>query len=515
MAESILRLIDEHPDWRFFTVGQNDNSNYCQCDDCNKLAERHESHGGSQVHFATEIGKIVWQKHPNVILNVPAYRWTRKPPKNADLDPRIAITLCSIECNFGQPLAEGYPDANAAFKADIEGWSQIAPRLLIWDYTTNFTHYLLPYPNYYVLAPNVKFYAEHKARGIMHQGSHTTRHGQLAPLSMWVLAKAMWDPNVEGRKLVEEFCLGYYGPEAGKHILQYVNMLHDAIARNRTPIWCTQWHAPGTFLAAPYLTPRLVARAEQLFQQAEAAVASDPELLSRVQIDHLPVQNVVLRRARQMWRPAKTLCPNLDWTAYTQQFAQVGCAAGVGAMREGDRAEELFRWAVDYGKLTSGDPTRDLPDELRDVDPQTYHFLQAAQLDGQVRFLKKVDGATDGWAQAVISPGWSIQHSFGHPWDFRVGKRYRMFVRAKATANKQGDGTAISVGIHVRKGSRTCARNIKLAEVDGTWQVFDIGPWTPTKAGGIFYIARGRSGVEDVLLDCLWLVETTTSEVGR
>ena len=85
-----------------------------------------------------------------------------------------------------------------------------------------------------------------------------------------------------------------------------------------------------------------------------------------------------------------------------------------------------------------------------------------------------------------------------------------MFIRAKAKATASGDGTAISVGIHVANGSRTCARSIQLDEVNGTWQVFDIGPWTPTEAGGMFYIARGRSGVKDVLLDCVWLVETST-----
>lgn len=100
-------------------------------------------------------------------------------------------------------------------------------------------------------------------------------------------------------------------------------------------------------------------------------------------------------------------------------------------MREGDHAEELFAWALDYGKLKQSDPNADLPPELKAADPRTYHFLQAAQLDGQVRFLKKTDGATDGWSQAVISPGWSIQHSFGHPWDFEVGKSYRMFKRGE------------------------------------------------------------------------------------
>ncbi len=504
IAESVIRLADEHPDWQFFTVGQNDNSNYCRCDDCEALAEQYDSHGGAQVHFAKEIAALVWREHADVVINVPAYRWTRKPPTGITLDEKMSITLCSIECNFGQPLAEGYPEENAAFKADLEGWSKLVSKLYVWDYTTNFTHYVLPYPNYYALAPNVKFYADHKVRGIMHQGSHTTRHGQFSPLCLWVLAKAMWDTNVDGRKLVEEFCLGYYGPKAGPLVLEYANMLHEAIDKNHVPIWCTR----RTYLSAPYLSPELIARAEQLFRQAETAVRDDAELLRRVEIDHFPIQYVILKRANQVWEPVRRVCPELSWTAYTEQFARVGRQARISRVREGDHAEELFDWALDYGKTRERNPEASLPEEIHRAGSTTYHFLQAAQLDGQVRFLKKVAGATDGWAQAVISPGWSIQHSFGYPWDFKVGKSYRMFVRVKASATQASDGDAITVGIHNPDQPRTCSRRIKLNEVDGAWQVFDVGPWTPTEHGGVFYIARGRAGVSEVYLDCLWLVET-------
>lgn len=504
MADAIEGLVEEHPDWQFFTVGQNDNSNYCECEGCNALAERYESHGGAQVHFAEEIAQLVRRKHPEVVVNVPAYRWTRRSPKNIALDERMTITLCSIECNFGQPLAEAYPQENAAFKADIEGWSEIAPKLFIWDYTTNFTHYILPYPNYYSLVSNVRFYVDHKVRGIMHQGSHTTRHGQFSPLCTWILAKAMWDPSLDERRLVEEFCLGYYGPEAGRLILQYAEMLHAAIAEDRIPIWCTR----RTYLSAPYLSPQLMARAEQLFQQAERAVRDDPVLLARVKIDHIPVQYVILKRAGQLWEPVGRACPDLSWPQYAEQFARVGREARISRVREGDHAEELFDWALDYAKIKEHDEKGDLPAELRDADPNGYHFLQAAQLDGQVRFLKRVDGATDGWAQAVISTGWSIQHHFGYPWDFEVGKSYRMFIRAKATAEQAGQGDALTVGIHNPDQPRTCSRRIGIDEVNGDWQVFDVGPWTPTNSGGTFYIARGRSAVEEAYLDCVWLVES-------
>ena len=84
-------------------------------------------------------------------------------------------------------------------------------------------------------------------------------------------------------------------------VLEYANMLHEAIAKDRIPIWCTR----GTYLSAPYLSPDLMARAEKIFQQAEAAVRDDPELLRRVEVDHIPVQYVVLKRADQLWEPVR------------------------------------------------------------------------------------------------------------------------------------------------------------------------------------------------------------------
>ena len=37
------------------------------------------------------------------------------------------------------------------FKRDIDGWSKIAKNLYIWDYTTNFHKYMLPFPNLKIL----------------------------------------------------------------------------------------------------------------------------------------------------------------------------------------------------------------------------------------------------------------------------------------------------------------------------------------------------------------------------
>ncbi|HUT59241.1 MAG TPA: DUF4838 domain-containing protein [Phycisphaerae bacterium] len=505
IADALLAELAEHPEWKFVTVGQNDNNSYCQCDKCKALAEKYESHGGMQLHFAKEVAKIVRQKYPDVWINVPAYRWSRKPPKGIKPDAKGIITLCSIECNFGQPLAEAWPKENAAFKADIEGWSALAPKLYIWDYTTNFTHYILPYPNWYALTPNVKFFADHKVRGYMAQGSHTTNHGQMAPLCMWVLAKAMWNPNADGNAMVKEFCLGYYGPKAGPYVHQYVQMLDAAIqGDNRQPIWCTR----GTYLSAPYLSPELMAASDRLFRQAEAAVKDDADLLKRVQADHVPVLYVMIRRPVEMIPAAVKLTPGLTAAQIFREFAAYARAAGISRVRENDSAAQLFDWCDDYAKILESAGSLPIPAELKDADPKTYRLIQTSQLDGQVRFLKKAAGATDGWAMGVVSTGWSIQHKLGVPWDVQVGKTYDVYIRAKATAG-EGATTALSVGVYVSAGPRTATKGIKADEVDGTWKTYHLGHWKPGANGGVFYAATGPKGITDAYIDCLWLMEQT------
>jgi hypothetical protein len=504
MAETLMGEIEKHPEWHFVTVGQDDDHNYCRCDKCQELVKKYGTLGGMQLAFAKEVSKIVHEKYPKVIFNVPAYEWSRKPPTGIKPDDGGFITLCSIECNFGQPLAEGYPKQNADFRDDLVGWSELAPKLLVWDYTTNFSHYILPYPNYYSLAANVKFFADHKVRGYMGQGSHTTKHGQFAPLCTWVLAKALWDPNSDGKKLVEEFCLGYYGPQAGKSVLEYANALYEAIAKDRIPIWCTR----GSYLSAPYLSPELMARGDALFRQAEAAVKDNPDLLTRVQTDHVPVLYVIAKRERQIMPAVAKASPGVTLSQVCKEFAQYAKAAGIAAVREGDGAQLLYDWANDYAALKAADPKADLPAELKDADPNTYHFLHAAQMDSRVNSLKKVEGATDGWAMAVTSPGWVIQHSLGSAWDFSAEKSYRVLVRAKATMPADATDTALSVGVYCKPPLKGATKNLKAGDVNGKWQTYDLGVWKPTKDGGTFYVATGKAGVKDAYLDCLWLIET-------
>ena len=84
--------------------------------------------------------------------------------------------LCSIECNFLRPLTD---PSNAAFTTDIVNWNKISDRLYIWDYVVDFHAWLMPWPNYFVLAPNIRFFRDHGVKGIFEEGNYKSYGGDL------------------------------------------------------------------------------------------------------------------------------------------------------------------------------------------------------------------------------------------------------------------------------------------------------------------------------------------------
>ena len=82
-----------------------------------------------------------------------------------------------------------------------DGWSKICPRLYVWDYTTDFAHYVQPHPNWFVLGPNLRFFQQHNVRGVFEQGAYQSHGSEMAELRAWVLAQLLWNPKQDDRAL--------------------------------------------------------------------------------------------------------------------------------------------------------------------------------------------------------------------------------------------------------------------------------------------------------------------------
>ena len=283
VVQRVREWLRESPDASIISVSQNDCHGACECPQCRALDEAEGSPAGSMLAFVNYIADKIAPEFPNVAVDTLAYQYTRKPPKTLRPRPNVIVRLCSIECNFRAPLDD---PSNAAFLADLQGWSKISQRLYVWDYVTDFREYLLPHPNWFVLGPNLRLIQQYHGRGVFEEGAYHSQGAEMAELRAWVLAQLLWNPQQDDRALIKEFIEGYYGAPAAVPIQRYLNLMQDA----------SQGYHLGCFSSphAPYLTFKTLAAAEQLWSQAEAAAAKDPDQLARVQTGHLAVRYAFL-----------------------------------------------------------------------------------------------------------------------------------------------------------------------------------------------------------------------------
>jgi hypothetical protein len=290
-TEGIRAQMKANPDVQVFSVSQNDCFNQCECAKCQEVAKREGSQMGPVLQLVNQVAEGIEKEFPDRFVETLAYQWTRQPTKHTRPRHNVMITLCSIECCFSHPLATCDCDANKAFRADVEGWAKITPRLWVWDYTTNFSQYLLPFPNLRVLGPNIRYYVAHNVKGIFAEDTYDTPQSELACLGGYVLAKCLWNPNYDANRAISEFLEGYYGP-AAKPIRSYIDLIHDRVERENIHV--------GVNVAVnhPHLTDELLIQANQLWEQAEKLAEALPDVLQRVRISRLSVDYAILERGR-------------------------------------------------------------------------------------------------------------------------------------------------------------------------------------------------------------------------
>lgn len=283
-VERVKQWLHESPGAGIISVSQNDWHGACECPDCKALDDPEGTRAATMLAFVNYIAEKIEPDFPRVAVDTLAYQYTRKPPKTLKPRPNVIVRLCSIECNFREPL--DHP-SNAAFADDLRGWSKLCQRLYVWDYTTDFAHYVQPHPNWFTLDANLRFFHAHGVRGVFEQGAYQSHGSEMAELRAWVLAQLLWNPQRDGRALIHEFLEGYYGA-AGPAIARYLDFLHEASRGHNLTCYS------GT--DAPFLRFKPLAEAEKIWHEAERAVAGDEEFLTRVRLGHLPVRYVWLSR---------------------------------------------------------------------------------------------------------------------------------------------------------------------------------------------------------------------------
>ncbi len=278
-AERVISWFRKSPNANIVSVSQNDWGNPCQCPKCSKIDEQEASKAGSLLSFVNKVAEIVEKDFPDRWIDTLAYQYTRKAPKTIRPRRNVVVRLCSIECCFSHPLSS-CPE-NESFKRDTQDWARIAHTLYVWDYVTNFAHYIMPFPNLRVLQPNVQFFVKNKVKGIFEEGSYPAGGGgEFASLRSYMLSRILWEPGCDAQAAMEEFTSGYYGAAAGT-IRSYIELLHDRVEKGK--IHVRIFDKPDRFLDA-----RFVDECLSLFDEAKEEAVEERHR-RRVRLSRLPL----------------------------------------------------------------------------------------------------------------------------------------------------------------------------------------------------------------------------------
>jgi hypothetical protein len=287
LVAELKKRIAENPEATYWSVSQNDNDKYCQCEYCTKMNEKYGGvPSGSIVWFVNKVAR----EFPDKIISTLAYWYTRSAPRNITIESNVNIMLCNIESSREKPVF----DTDPAFTSDLQDWGKISKDILIWDYNIQFANPVSPFPNLHTIGPNIKFYTKNNVRALFMQA--TGNKGEFGHLRAYLICKLMWDPDADPNAIINDFLNGYYG-SAGPYIAEYIDTMRQSLLNSdfKLKIFGDPRDAMDNYLSAD-----MMKEYNRIFDRAEEAVEKDPQLLTRVRVARLPIMIAEVQIAGQV-----------------------------------------------------------------------------------------------------------------------------------------------------------------------------------------------------------------------
>lgn len=222
-TEKVREWMRTMPDATIFSVSQNDCQNRCECPACRAIEEAEGAASGPIIAFVNKIAEAVHDEFPDKFIDTFAYSYSYRAPKSIRPHKNVIVRMCDIECCFSHPLSDNCqtwpatPDGmrDRTFPHELGRWARQCEHMYIWDYCTNFLHFMIPRPDLSVIVANLRFFYENGVKGVFEQGSYLSNGGYCAELKAYLLARLMWAPYEDENVIIDEFLAGVYGCGAG------------------------------------------------------------------------------------------------------------------------------------------------------------------------------------------------------------------------------------------------------------------------------------------------------------
>lgn len=319
VVANLEKRMAEQPEALYWSVSQNDtyaDQPYnCTCEACKALDQAAGAPSGSIITFANQVA----ERFPDKMISTLAYRYSRTAPKGIQPADNVNIMLCDIECNREKPIESD--STSASFRKDFEQWGQLAKSILMWDYIIQFSNLMAPYPNLRTLQPNMQYFVKNGVTAQFQQGN-ISQGGEFCELRPYLVARLLWNPDVDIQAELTDFLSGYY-EEGAPYIAEYINLMHDELEKSGLPL--TIYGKPMDHFEKGYMRTDLAVHYEQLFDEAEKAVAAKPEVLERVQVARMPLTFSLFEIAKARGRAEDRVFEQVDgkWQVRAEAYARL------------------------------------------------------------------------------------------------------------------------------------------------------------------------------------------------
>lgn len=287
VIKNMQKVISQNPNAQFYSVSQNDDVVYCECQKCNSINNKYGGPQGSLYYFLNKIAK----HFPKTKIVTLAYLHTFKPPKRLKLQSNIYTLICPIELNRG--IAIENDNTSKPFRKTLQDWSKTSSHLYLWDYTVQFSNYLSPFPNIHTFSDNYKFFKNNNIKGLFVQG-YADIPGDFTELRQYLLAKLLWNCDIDINAVTDDFLRGFYG-NAAPYIKKYLNLLAENQQKSNSflDIYSGPVQSRNTFLS-----PEAMDQYDNLINEAELALLQDPVLEPRVKKLRLALEYVFFEQSK-------------------------------------------------------------------------------------------------------------------------------------------------------------------------------------------------------------------------
>ena len=240
---------------RFIHIGQDDNINYCHCENCEALYEKYGAVSAPTLIFTNKLADILGPEFPDYTFTFYAYNETDRPPTDSTLRcrPNVAPVLCGLhkacrshsllECGAqdgNETLMNLYGDNYPQIAEDFKRWTEIADRTYIYDYTINFLFSAQFFSNFEYMQETMKYMHDIGITGYIYNcgDGHTAAFNELRN---YLLCKLQWDVNADVEYHMNDFMKEYYGEEAAPYIKEILD-IQTAQIRATAHAFDFDWH---------------------------------------------------------------------------------------------------------------------------------------------------------------------------------------------------------------------------------------------------------------------------------